>query len=300
VHEEEHRREHKHAFRTEKELKTVILLTSFILVAEIFGGIISNSLALLSDAAHVFSDLFALTLSWTALKIAERPPSTSRTFGYHRMEIFAALTNGILLVVISIFIFREAYERILSPPLVKGGQMLVIATIGLIVNLWVIFKLKGHISDLNIKSAFLHALGDAMASIGVIVGAVIIMFTGYFRADPAISILIGLIILVGSGRLIRESSHILLEGTPRHIDVKKVSEAIATIDGVRGVHDLHIWSICSHINAASAHVLVEDVKVSEIGEISREIKERMAGFDIGHTTIEFECGEGEPCTIKHW
>jgi cobalt-zinc-cadmium efflux system protein len=139
-----------------------------------------------------------------------------------------------------------------------------------------------------------------MASIGVIVGAVIIMFTGYFRADPAISILIGLIILVGSGRLIRESSHILLEGTPRHIDVKKVSEAIATIDGVRGVHDLHIWSICSHINAASAHVLVEDVKVSEIGEISREIKERMAGFDISHTTIEFECGEGEPCTIKHW
>lgn len=128
-----------------------------------------------------------------------------------------------------------------------------------------------------------------MASVGVIGGAVVIMFTGYFKIDPLISILIGLIILAGSSKLVIESIHILLEGTPRPIDVKKVSNAIATIEGVKGIHDLHIWSICPHLNVASAHVLVEDLKISEIREISREIKEKMAGFDIGHTTIEFEC-----------
>jgi cobalt-zinc-cadmium efflux system protein len=291
---------HNHEFKTEVELKKVILFISLIFIAEIIGGVLSNSLALLSDAAHVFSDLFALTLSWTALKISEKPASTSRTFGFHRMEIFAALINGVLLLLISLFIFREAYYRILSPPHVKTSQMLIVATLGLLVNIWVVIRLKRHTSDLNVKSAFLHALGDAIASVGVITGGVIILFTGYFIADPLISVFIGIIILVGSLRLIKEASHILLEGTPRHIDIEQVTVAISSIEGVKNIHDLHVWSICSHINAASAHVIVEDKKVSEIEEMSKKIKDKMEDFNIKHTTIEFECGEdGEPCQLTH-
>jgi cobalt-zinc-cadmium efflux system protein len=291
---------HDHGFGVEKELRKVIFLTSFVFIGEIIGGVLSNSLALLSDAAHVFSDLFALSLSWAALKIAERPASTSRTFGYHRMEIFAALANGIVLLLISLFIFREAYVRIMSPPHIKTLPMLAVATVGLLINLWVILKLKGHISDLNIKSAFLHALGDAVASVGVITGGLIILFTGFFIVDPVISILIGSLILFGSVRVVREALHILLEGTPRHIDLDEVMAAISAIKGVKSVHDLHVWSICSHINAASAHVLVDDMKVSEIEEMSKMIKDKMAEFDISHATIEFECGqEGRPCKLEH-
>ncbi|MEE8168391.1 MAG: cation diffusion facilitator family transporter [Candidatus Hydrothermarchaeales archaeon] len=290
--------EHEHdSGKAEKELRLVIILTAFILVAEVFGGIISNSLALLSDAAHVFSDLFALSISWFALKLAAKPPSAARTFGYHRAEVFAAVINGSALVIISLFIFKEAYERILTPLPVKSAQMLAIAVIGLIVNLFVVFKLRKHAqTDLNIRSAFFHALGDAIASIGVIIGAVIIMLTGYYAADSIISIFIGVIILAGSFRILKDSTHILLEGTPPHIDMNKVSEAIASIVGVKGVHDLHVWSICSHINAASAHIIVEDVRMKDIDEMSKEIKNKMSSFDISHTTFQFEC---ETCEVTH-
>jgi cobalt-zinc-cadmium efflux system protein len=281
----------------EKKLKIPIILTAFILIAELVGGVISNSLALLSDAAHVFFDLFALTLSWIALNLAAKPMSAARTFGFHRTEIFAALTNGITLFIISILIFHEAYERLASPPLIKTTEMLIIACIGFAVNLYVVFRLKGHATtDLNIKSAFLHALGDTISSIGVIIGAVLIMLTGYYAIDAIISVFIGAIILIGSVRVIRDSAHILLEGTPPHIDIGKVSKAISTVVGVKGVHDLHVWGICSHITAASAHVVVEDVKMSDIDALSKEIKDRMAGFNITHTTFQFE---SETCEVKH-
>jgi cobalt-zinc-cadmium efflux system protein len=284
----------------EKELKVVIIFTSFILVVEVIGGIISNSLALLSDAAHVFSDVIALTLSFLALRLAARPPSTSRTFGYHRAEVFAALTNGILLLFVSFFIFKEAYQRFLTPPDIKTTEMLLVAVFGFLVNLWVALRLRGHKHDLNIRSAFLHVVGDALASLGVIVGAVVIIFTGNTVADPIISVLIGTIIVFGSLRIVRESVHILYEGTPRDIDFEKVSSVILDVDGVKSVHDLHIWSICSHINAASAHIIVDDVRMSQIGEISKTIKEEMEALSINHTTFQFECGEeGEPCDINH-
>lgn len=284
----------------EKELKIVIAFTCFILVVEVVGGIISNSLALLSDAAHVFSDIFALTLSFLALRLATRPPSTSRTFGYHRAEVFAALINGITLLFVSFFIFRKAYERVLVPPDIKTTEMLAVAVFGFLVNLLVALRLRGHVKDLNIKSAFIHVVGDALASLGVIVAAAVIIFTGNTVADPIISVFIGLIIVFGSLRVIRESTHILFEGTPRHIDPESVSRVILGIEGVKSVHDLHIWSICSHINAASAHILVDDVKMSHVNEISKTIKEKMEAFDINHTTFQFECGEeGGPCDINH-
>ncbi len=284
----------------EKKLKLVITFTTFILIVEVIGGIISNSLALLSDAAHVFSDVIALTLSYLAIRLAARPPSTSRTFGYHRAEIFAALANGIILLLVSLFIFNEAYQRFQTPPEIKTTEMLLVAVFGFIVNMWVLLKLRGHGHDLNIRSAFLHVAGDTLASLGVIVGAIIIIFTGNTAADPAISVLIGLIITVGSLRVLREAVHILFEGTPRDVDFGKVTSAILGVKGVKSVHDLHIWSICSHINAASAHILVDDVKMSQVGEISKTIEEEMEALRINHTTFQFECEEeGEPCEINH-
>lgn len=282
-----------------KELKIVIFFTSVILVVEVIGGIISNSLALLSDAVHVFSDVFALTLSFFALSLAARPPSTSRTFGFHRAEVFAALINGVTLFMISFFIFKKSYERILMPPDIKTTEMLTVAVFGFFVNLWVIHRLKGHGDDLNIRSAFLHVVGDALASLGVIIGAVVIILTGSTIVDPIISVLIGIIIVFGSLRVIKESLHILLEGTPRHIDPKKVSNAILGVDGVKNVHDLHIWSICSHINAASAHIIVGDVMMSYVTQISKRVEKEMDAQGIGHTTFQFECGEEEPCDIDH-
>lgn len=285
---------------TEKELKIVIAFTCFILVVEVIGGIISNSLALLSDAAHVFSDVFALTLSFLALRLATRPPSTSRTFGYHRAEVFAALINGITLLFVSFFIFKEAYGRVLAPPDIKTTEMLTVAVFGFLVNLGVALRLRGHVKDINIKSAFIHVVGDALASLGVIVGAVVIIFTGNTAVDSIISVLIGLIIVFGSFRVTRESAHILLEGTPRHIDLESVSSVILGVDGVKSVHDLHIWSICSHINAASAHIIVGDVRMGQVNEISKSVEEEMNALDINHTTFQFECAEeGKPCDINH-
>ncbi|MBU2559324.1 cation diffusion facilitator family transporter [archaeon] len=286
---------------TEKQLKIVIAFTGFILIVEVIGGVISNSLALLSDAAHVFSDVIALTFSFLALRLAMKPASTSRTFGYHRAEVFAALANGIILLVVSLFIFKEAYVRLSTPPEIKTTEMLLVAVFGLLVNLWVALRLRGHAhDDLNIKSAFLHVVGDALASLGVIVGAIVIIFTGNTLADPIVSVLIGSIIIVGSLRVTREAVYILFESTPRDVDLEHVSSVILGVPGVKSVHDLHIWSICSHINAASAHINVGDMKMSEVGEISKTIEDKMGALKINHTTFQFECSEdGGSCDINH-
>jgi len=216
-----------------KNLKTAIALTTFIFFLEFAGGIIANSLALLSDAAHVFMDVVALILSYGALKISSRPSNRNVTFGYHRFEIFAALINGLTIIVIAIFIFYEAYSRIQAPPAVKGMEVLVIAIFGLMVNTWVALKLHGH-HDLNIKGAYLHVIGDALASLAVIAGAVIIILTGNNTVDPVLSILIGLMLLYGAAKLVFGSVHILLEFAPRHVDADTLSKAVMEIDGVRG------------------------------------------------------------------
>jgi len=238
-------------------------------------------------------------LSWAALRLAARPPSAARTFGYHRTEVFAALINGVVLLFVVLLIFREAYGRILSPQQVKTTQMLGIAMVGLLANLWVVFRLREHArKDLNVKSALLHAAGDAVSSVGVILGAVLIMLTGYYFIDAAISIFIALVILVGSLRLVRDSLHILLEGTPMHINLDEVVKTISGVKGVIDVHDLHVWSICSHITAASAHVVVEKCEISEVDRISRQVNDRMKGLDITHTTLQLE-SEGKVCEVKH-
>jgi cobalt-zinc-cadmium efflux system protein len=282
-----------------KNLKIAISLTALIFFLEFAGGIVSNSLALLSDSAHVFMDVFALVLAYGAIKISARPSSSNVTFGYHRFEIFAALINGLTIIGIAFFIFYEAYGRILNPPVVKGIEVLVIATIGLVVNTWAALKLHGH-QDLNIKGAYLHVISDAFASAAVIAGAVIIVFTGNNVIDPILSILIGMMLLYGASKLVLGSARILLEFAPKHADADTLSRVIMEIEGVKGVHDIHIWSICSNIHAMSAHVLVDRIHVQQtevlIEDISRMVRER---FRILHTTLQFECTECMPVEIGH-
>ncbi len=282
-----------------KNLKIAIVLTTLIFFLEFAGGIISNSLALLSDSAHVFMDVVALFLAYGALKISARPSNSNVTFGYHRFEIFAALINGLTIIGIALFIFYEAYGRILNPPTVKGYEVLVIATVGLIVNTWVALKLHGH-HDLNIRGAYLHVIGDALASVAVIAGAIVIIFTGNYTIDPLLSILIGMLLLYGAFRLVFGSARILLEFAPKHIDADTLSRVMMQIEGVKGVHDIHIWSICSNIHAMSAHVLVDGIHVRQtevlVSEISLMLRER---FQILHTTLQFECAECKPVEIGH-
>lgn len=282
-----------------KNLKIAIFLTTLIFFLKFAGGIISNSLALLSDSAHVFMDVVALVLSYGAIRISARPSNRNVTFGYHRFEIFAALVNGLTIIGIAIFIFYEAYQRILDPPAVKGTEVLIIATIGLIVNTWVALKLHGH-HDLNIRGAYLHVIGDALASVAVIAGAVVIIYTGNYIIDPLLSILIGMMLLYGAFRLVFGSARILLEFAPRHVDADRLSSVMMQIEGVKGVHDIHIWSICSNIHAMSAHVLVDRINVQQtevlINKINGIVKER---FMIVHTTLQFECAECKPAEIGH-
>lgn len=285
-----------------KNLRLAIFLTSLVLVIEIVGGIISNSLALLSDAAHVFMDVFALLLTYGALVIAARPPTHGETFGFHRFEILAALLNGFTLIGVSLLIFYEAYLRILSPPEVKGTSMLVFALVGLSVNGWVAFKLRGH-RDLNIRGAYLHVLGDTLSSIAVIAGALLILLFGVYRIDPVLSFFISGVLLISAFGLVKGSLRILLEFSPRHIDTSELINTINRIDGIQGVHDIHLWSICSHVHAMSAHLLVKRMDICDTEELARVINETLRrDFQITHTTFQFEtteCGRKEVQEIGH-
>jgi len=272
-----------------KKLKVAIVLTSAILIAEIVGGIISNSLALFTDAAHVFMDLLALGLSLSAFTIACRPLDEKATFGYHRAEIFAALINALLLVIVVIFILQEAYERLFSPPEIRTFEMMVVASIGLVVNLFVAISLRGH-HDLNIRGAYIHGLGDTLSSFAVIAGGIIIFLTGYYIVDPALSILISIVIVYSSLRLLKESVDILMERTPKHIDIEKLKKEILGVEGVFGMHDLHVWSICSNVHALNAHLVVDSISVKDTENITWEVNKRLLQrYNIRHITLQFEC-----------
>ncbi|WP_243370145.1 cation diffusion facilitator family transporter [Geotalea sp. SG265] len=271
--------------------KYAIILTALTLVAEVAGGIWTNSLALLSDAAHVFLDMFALLLSLGAIRLAAIPVSETRTFGWHRTEVFASFVNGISVLLIALGIMYEAWGRFLQPQEVKSLPMFIIALVGLIMNLLSASALHQHShDDLNVRSAFLHVIGDAAASVGVIAGGVIMYFTGWYVLDAVVSVAIGFVIFSGSWRVIRESVHILLEGVPRNMSVTEVSEAMRSIDGVNSVHHLNIWTICSHILALSAHVdILPDHKDNQT-EVLRRIEELLfERYHISHTTLQAEC-----------
>jgi cobalt-zinc-cadmium efflux system protein len=273
------------------KLQLAIALTAVTLIAEVIGGLWTHSLALLSDAAHVFLDLFALVLSLTAVKLASLPVSNRHTFGYHRSEVFASFINGLTVFFMAFGILYEAWVRLQTPREIHSLGMLVIAVIGLIMNLLAAGALHGHShDDLNLNSAFLHVVGDAAASAAVLIGGLIMYYTGWYQLDALISVAIGLLILAGAGRLLRDSTHILMEGVPRGLELADVAAAIRDIDGVQDVHHLNIWTVCSHILSLSVHVDIdlgnEERRVTILHAIEHLLAER---FHITHTTIQMEC-----------
>lgn len=275
------------------KFKIAIALTAVTLVAEVAGGIWTNSLALLSDAAHVFLDLFALVLSLAAVQLAGLPTSERHTFGFHRSEVFASFINGLTVFLMGAGILYEAWDRFAAPQAVKSGPMLLIALIGLVMNLLAAKILHSHShDDLNVKSAFLHVVGDAAASVGVIIGGIVMYYTGWYLLDALLSAAIGLLILTGAGRLLRDATHILMEGSPRGMDLAEVAAAIREVDGVRDLHHLNVWSVCSHITALSVHVEVESGYEDRRSGLLHRIEHALEhGFHITHTTIQLECSD---------
>lgn len=272
-------------------LLTAFFITGAIMVAELIGGLLSNSLALLSDAGHMLMDILALLLSYFALRFATRPATEKQTFGFYRLEILAALINGTVLLVLSLFIFYEAYQRFIEPQEIRGFLMLGVAAIGLGANIVSALVLRaGSHESLNVKGAFLHVVGDLISSLGVILAGAIILLTGWKKVDSIISFVIGVIILIGAYRLVMESVHILLESTPRHIALNEVVHGVKTIEGVRDLYHVHLWTITSGIYALSAHVLIQDQMISRSSQIREDINRFLSeNFNIDHTTIQFEC-----------
>lgn len=267
------------------------------LAGEVAGGIWTSSLALLSDAAHVFMDLFALVLSWGALRLARRPADDRRTFGWHRAEVFAALINGVSLLAVAAWVLVEAVRRFGDPPAVKGGGLLVIAAVGLVANGVIAVLLRPHApEDLNIRAAFLHVVGDGLASLAVIAGALVVILTKWYRIDAVLAAAIAGMLLWGAGRLVRDAAHILLEGTPPGVKTNDVAAALRDLPGVNAVHDLHVWALCSHITNLSAHLVVAEGAQDVVRTAAEDVLRRR--FGIQHTTLQMEvepCGEDVYC-----
>ncbi len=265
-----------------------MVLVATYMVAEVVGGLMANSLALLADAGHMLSDAGALALSVLAISIARRPPSRTHTFGYQRAEILAALLNGALLVAISGYIFYEAYLRFGAPPHVRGGLMMAIAIGGLAINLAGLWILHGaRTQSLNVRGAWLHVVSDALGSTGAIVAAICISVFGWTWADPAASIAIGVLVVYSAWSLLKATVGVLMQAVPAHIDLAVVRDALLSIEGVCEVHDLHVWSVTSGRDVVSAHVATEADADREavMGEVQHRLRER---FDLHHSTIQFD------------
>lgn len=264
------------------------LILSFMIV-EIIGGLLTNSLALLSDAGHMLSDAASLGLSLFAMKFGEKASDLKRTYGYRRFEILAALINGVTLIAISVYILLVAYDRFMDPPGVASAGMLTVAIIGLAVNLLVAWILmKGDTSEnLNLRSAFLHVLGDMLGSVGAIIAALMIMFFGWNTADPLASVIVAILVLISGWRVTKDSIHVLMEGKPDQIEIEKVKKSLLSLPHVKNVHDLHIWSITSDFPALSCHIVVQ--KGCDRDKVLKEASNLLTGdFSISHTTVQLE------------
>jgi len=269
-------------------LKISIALTIVFFFVEIYGVYISGSLALLSDATHMLRDVFAMVLSLVAIRLSGSLPTPERTYGFHRLEILAAFINGAMLIILSIFIFIEAYGRLIQPAPVSGGIMLGVAIMGLIVNLIVLKILYKNHEDLNINSVLLHVAADTLASFGVIGGAVWIFYTGQTIVDPLISIVIGIIVVLSAIPLIRDSLVIMLQYTPKGIDINEVIREIESVEGVKSIHHVHLWALCSKINIFDAHILTDKKDIQSIQRIKSEIREKMKRYNVRHSTLEID------------
>ena len=283
--------------RTSKLLRVALLLTLAYIAVTVIAGIKAHSLALLSEAGHNVSDFLALLLSWVAVYLGTRPPTATKTFGYQRAGVLAAFVNALTLVVVAIYIFVEAARRMVSPVAVHARTMMIVAAAGVVMNGIIALMLHGSSHDVNVRSAFIHMLGDTLSTAAVIVGGWVILFTGKTWVDPVLSFGIGALILWSSFGIIRETLNILLEGTPKGVSMDLLADAMKQVDGVRDVHDLHVWSIGSEMHALSCHIAIADIPPSASEAILRDVKERLAvQFRIHHTTIQFE---HENCETAH-
>lgn len=275
-----------------RRIVAALLLAGTYLIAEVVGGLLTHSLALLADAGHMLTDVGGLALALVAMQFSEKPATPERTYGFYRAEILAALANAVVLIGISVYILWEAYQRFRHPPEVAAGTMLVVATVGLAVNIAGLFILKeGAESSLNVKGAYFEVLSDMLSSIGVIVAALIIWQTGWPYADPIVSAGIGLFILPRTWKLMQEAIGILLEGTPSDVNLAAVRVALCDLEGVRDVHDLHVWTLTSGVRAMSAHCVVENGRLD--GSIVDGARQVMAkDFNVDHVTIQLE---RQPC-----
>ncbi len=289
---------HNHTHGMAKQsLRLAFFLTMLILVAELVGGFLANSLALLSDAGHVVTDIFALGLAWFAVVQAERPANARKTFGYHRVGILAALANAVTLILIAVVILIEAVQRFQHPERVQPLIMFLSAGIGIAVNLYIGFGLRKEGDNLNVRAAMLHVFGDVAASAGVIIAGIIILTTGWTLADPLLSVGIAVLIAVGAWRILRETTDILLEAVPKGLSMSDLVGDMRKIEGIEDVHDLHVWCITNDRYALSCHAIIEDVLQSKSATILQSMNKMLSEqYHIGHATIQFECPpHEEPC-----
>ena len=280
---------HSHAPATGKVLLISLVATLLLVAVEVVGGIRANSLALISDAGHNFTDALALLLAAIAYYLQSKPANDTKTFGYHRAGVLAAFVNALTLMLISAYIFYEAWQRFMAPRAVGDTIMIGVATLSLAINggiMWGLHRDRAH--DVNIRAAYIHMLGDALSSVALIGGGLVIYFTGWTRIDPLLSLFIGVLIVWTAWDITHESLNILLEGLPRGMRLEDVIGAMRGVDGVIDVHDLHIWSLGSSTHALSCHVLIEDMPTSESRAILARLNDVLSGFHIHHCTVQFE------------
>jgi cobalt-zinc-cadmium efflux system protein len=287
------------AQQTTTRLSLSLFLTLAFVILEAAAGIFANSLALLTDAAHNLTDVIALGLTWFAVRITSQPANAEKTYGYHRAGILVALLNSTTLVLISIGIFYEAYRRFMNPPEVQSSILIGVGLIAVVINLVTALLVhRGSQSDLNLRSAFVHLMGDVLSTVGAVIAGVIIYFTNANWLDPLVSVLIGFLILYNAWGILRDAVDILLEATPRDIDIKNMVADIVQVDGVLGIHDIHVWSLTQSLRTMSAHILTDDVHISAAADIQRQINEIIRRrYNIAHATLQLECVDCFPDSL---
>jgi len=298
-HSHTHSHLHDAARQTTTRLSWSLAITLAFVIFEAAAGYLANSLALMTDATHNLTDVIALGLSWFAIRLTIQPANAQKTYGYHRAGILVALLNSTTLILISLGIFYEAYKRFVSPTEVQSGILIVVGLIAVVVNLVTALLVhRGSESDLNLRSAFVHLMGDVLSTIGAVIAGILIYFTGANWLDPFVSVLIGLLILYNAWGILRDAVDILLESTPRDVDMKRMVVEITQLDGVLGVHDLHVWSITQNLRTMSAHILTEDISVSAGTEIQNRINELVYHrYNIAHATLQLECVDCNPDSL---
>ncbi len=288
-----HNHGHDHTHGTNKKVLLIsfLIITSY-MVVEAVGGFLTNSLALLADAGHMLSDSISLAIALIAFKFGEKTASKCKTFGYKRFEILAAVLNGMTLIIIALYIFYEAVKRFANPPEVATTGMLIVSSIGLVVNIfvaWIMMRKSDVEENLNMRGAYLHVIGDMLGSIGAIVAALLMMFFGWGWADPLASVIVGFLVLRSGYFVAKSGLHVLMEGTPQNVDIDEVIHTIESEKGIQSIHDLHVWSITSGLNALSCHAVVSDeVTIAESEQLLRNIEHQLAHKNINHVTIQLE------------